>query len=297
MPVNAKRLDIELGTLFLAAQITAIEKSQATRQVGSVLVSLTRSRMSRPPRVGLFVTCLVDLIRPSVAFAAVKLLERAGCTVEVPSQSCCGQPAYNAGDKDDAKAIARQVIAAFQDVDYVVAPSGSCTGMLKHHYPALFKDEPETLPAARAMAAKTYELVSFLVDIRGMTAVEASYDGKVTYHDACSGLRELGVKAQPRRLLGAVAGLSLVELPGAETCCGFGGTFCIKYPEISNRMVADKAADIVSTGADTLLAGDLGCLMNMAGKLQRQGSTIRVRHVAEVLAGMADETPPIGVPT
>ena len=248
------------------------------------------------PRVGLFVTCLVDLMRPSIGFAAVKLLEQAGCTVEVPAaQTCCGQPAYNSGDTADTRAIARQVIEAFEGFDYVVAPSGSCAGMIREHYPALFADEPALYAKAQHLAKRSYELVSFLVDIRGMTAVAARYDGVATYHDSCSGLRELGVKAQPRQLLQTVAGLRLAELPGAETCCGFGGTFCIKYPEISTRMVDDKAADIVATGADTLLAGDLGCLMNMAGRLARRGDRIRVRHVAEVLADLTDAAPPIAM--
>src|SRR5487761_1486024 len=240
--------------------------------------------MSEPVRVALFVTCLVDLYRPTVGFAAVKLLEAAGCAVTVPAaQSCCGQPGYNAGDRADAKAIARQVIAAFSGFDYVVAPSGSCAGMIKLHYPALFAADPAMLASANDLAARTHELVAFLADIIGFAGIGARYDGVATYHDACSGLRELGVKEQPRRLLRAVAGLRLAELPGAEICCGFGGTFCIKYPEISDRMVADKAADIAATGADTLLAGDLGCLLNMAGKLSRLGKDVRVRHIAEVL--------------
>ena len=247
------------------------------------------------PRVGLFVTCLVDLFRPSVGFAAVKLLESAGYGVEVPPlQVCCGQPAYNSGDKGDTKAIARQVMAAFAAVDYVVAPSGSCAGMLRVHYPELFADEPNDLPEVHRFADRVYELTSFLTDIARLERVEARYDGTVTYHDSCSGLRELGVQAQPRRLLATVAGLKLKELPGADVCCGFGGTFCIKYPEISERMAADKIADAAATGADTLLAGDLGCLLNMAGKASRAGRALRVRHVAEVLADMTQELPPIG---
>ena len=246
------------------------------------------------PRVALFVTCLVDLFRPTVGFAAVKLLEDAGCLVEVPpTQTCCGQPAYNSGDKADTKAIARGVIAAFEGYDYVVAPSGSCAGMIHEHYARLFEDEPDMFQRAQHLGNRTHELVSFLVDVLGVTGVAARYDGVATYHDSCSGLRELGVKQQPRTLLGSVAGLSLRELPGAETCCGFGGTFCIKYPDISNRMVGDKAADIVATGADTLLAGDMGCLMNMAGKLSREGRHVAVRHVAEVLAGLTDQASPI----
>jgi L-lactate dehydrogenase complex protein LldE len=246
----------------------------------------------RPLRVGLFVTCLVDLFRPTVGFAAVKLLQDAGCTVEVPrAQTCCGQPAYNSGDRDDTRAIAAQVIAAFEPFDYVVAPSGSCAGMIREHYPALFVDEPAMQARAQALAGRTYELVSFLTDVRGVAGVAARFDGTVTYHDSCSGLRELGVKQQPRRLLATVAGLQLKELPGAEICCGFGGTFCVKYPEISDKIVSEKTADIAATGAGTLLAGDMGCLLNMAGKLKREGRPVAVRHVAEVLAGMTDVAP------
>jgi L-lactate dehydrogenase complex protein LldE len=244
-------------------------------------------------RVGLFVTCLVDLIRPSVGFAAVKLLEDAGCTVEVPAQACCGQPAFNSGDRATAREIAAQVIAAFAPFDYVVAPSGSCAGMLKVHYPELFHGDPNRLAAAEAFAAKTYELVSFLADVRGVSRVDVALEAKATYHDACSGLRELGVKAQPRKLLASVRGLKLAEMQDADVCCGFGGTFCAKYPAISNVIVGRKTENIAATGADLLLAGDLGCLMNMAGKLQREGRPIAVRHVAEVLAGVTNE-PPIG---
>jgi L-lactate dehydrogenase complex protein LldE len=251
---------------------------------------------SAPPRVALLVTCLVDLFRPRVGFAAVALLEAAGCTVEVPrAQTCCGQPAYNSGDRNDAKRIARQVIAAFAGYDYVVAPSGSCAGMLRAHYPELFTDDPAKRAEAEALAARTWELVSFLVDVRGMSEVAARWDKSATYHDACSGLRELGVKEQPRRLLASVEGLLLRELADADVCCGFGGTFCVKYPEISDKMVADKAADIAATGAAAVLAGDLGCLLNIAGKLWRLGIPVEARHVAEVLAGMTDE-PAIGEP-
>ena len=248
-------------------------------------------------RVALFVTCLVDLFRPSVGFAAVKLLEDAGCTVEIPrAQTCCGQPAYNSGDRADSKAIALRVLDAFAGYDHVVAPSGSCAGMIRQHYPELFADEPVNLRRAQELAGRSWELVSFLADVCGLRDVAAEWPRRATYHDACSGLRELGVKHQPRQLLSSVGGLELTELPGAEVCCGFGGTFCVKYPEISDKMVTDKVADIIGTGAEVVLAGDLGCLLNIAGKLSRQGRGIEVRHVAEVLAGMADEVPPIGAP-
>ena len=247
------------------------------------------------PRVALFVTCLVDLHRPTIGFAAIRLLEQAGCQVEVPrAQTCCGQPAYNSGDRATARDIARDIIETFQGYDYIVVPSGSCGGMIRHHLPALFDDDPNTGLKADTLAGKTYELIGFLTDVMGVDAVPATYAGKITYHDSCSGLRELGLKDQPRRLLQSVAGVTLVEMAEPEICCGFGGTFCVKYPEISTRMVADKTRDIAATGADTLAAGDLGCLLNIAGRLSRENSPVRVRHIAEILAGMTDDVSPIG---
>lgn len=246
------------------------------------------------PRVGLFVTCLVDLMRPNIGFAAVKLLEDAGCTVEVPIQTCCGQPAFNSGDRGNAIALAAQMIAAFSSFDYIVAPSGSCAGMIRAHYPELFAGDPNLGPKANALAGKTYELISFLTDVLGVVSINARYEGAVTYHDSCSGLRELGIHAQPRMLLASVDGLTMTEMNETDVCCGFGGTFAVKYGELSDAIVTKKAENIEASAARTLLAGDLGCLLNMAGKLQRRGSDIAVRHVAEVLAGMADG-PPIGV--
>jgi L-lactate dehydrogenase complex protein LldE len=245
--------------------------------------------MSEPllqrPRVGLFVTCLVDLWRPSVGLAAVKLLEQAECDVIVPpAQTCCGQPAYNSGSRADAAALARQTIAAFADVDYVVAPSGSCAGMLKLHYPELLRDDQVWSGRSVAFAERVHELVSFLVDVRGVEAVPACWPGCATYHDSCSGLRELGVKQQPRMLLASVTGLELAELDDSEVCCGFGGTFAARYPDISNAMLDRKIACIERTGASVVLAGDVGCLLNIEGKLRREGSAVEVRHVAEVLA-------------
>ena len=242
-------------------------------------------------------TCLVDLYRPTIGFAAIRLLEAAGCQVEVPrAQTCCGQPAYNTGDRATARDLARGILESFGGYDYVVAPSGSCAGMLSHHLPGLLKDDPNLRARAQALADRTYELVSFLVDVRGMERVAAQCAATATYHDACSGLRELGVKAQPRRLLATVEGLQLTEMADPEVCCGFGGTFCVKYPEISGRMVSDKTRDVTATGAELLLSGDLGCLLNMAGRLSREGSPVAVRHVAEVLAGMTGEVAPIGAP-
>lgn len=246
------------------------------------------------PRVGLFVTCLVDLIRPSVGFAAVRLLERAGCTVEVPTgQTCCGQPAYNSGDTESARDIAWRQIDAFSRFDYVVAPSGSCAAMLKVHVPKLFETNPVKGPRARAFAERVHELTSFLVNVRGLDSVSGTFAGRVTYHDACSGLRELGVKTEPRHLLALMPGVKIVEMREAETCCGFGGLFSVKYGDISAAMAGKKTAHAEAARADLLAAADLGCLMNIAGKLAREGRTLPCRHVAEILAGEM-QSPAIG---
>jgi L-lactate dehydrogenase complex protein LldE len=252
-------------------------------------------RATRRPKVGLFVTCLVDLFRPSVGFATVKLLEQSGCEVSVPrGQTCCGQPAYNAGDRGDARDIARAVIEAFEPFDYVVAPSGSCAGMLKKHYPTLFADDPAFAARARAFSEKVYELIGFLTGVMRVTRVDARFEGRVTYHDSCSSLREMGLTTQPRGLLRSVKGLELAELPDSEICCGFGGLFSVKYPDISNAMVGQKAANVLASGASLVLGNDLGCLMNIAGKLSREGKPVYARHIAEVLANMTDEPPIAG---
>ena len=249
----------------------------------------------KPPVVALFVTCLVDAMRPSIGFAAAKLITDSGCRVVLPRGiTCCGQPAYNSGEKADAAEIARLTIKALEGYDYVVVPSGSCGGMLKAHYPELFAADDPWRNRADIIAERTFELMQFLVDVRGMTAVKAACHQTATYHDSCSGLRELGIKSAPRKLLATVEGLKLVEMNEAETCCGFGGTFAIKYPAVSGAITEKKTANVAASGAQLLLAGDLGCLMNMAGKISREGRKIEVRHVAEVLAGMTDDLPPIG---
>lgn len=245
------------------------------------------------PRVGLLVTCLADLFRPSVGFAAVELLELAGCRVEVPAQTCCGQPAYNSGDLDDARAIARGVIRAFDGYDYVVAPSGSCAGMLRAHYAGLFEGDPDWQARAADLARRSWELTSFLHDLRGLRLDGIELAASCTYHDSCAGLRELGVREQPRQLLAQVRGLELRELEEREVCCGFGGTFCVKYPELSTRLVSDKLASAQATGAQLLVGGDLGCLLNIAGRQRRIGGELRVLHVAELLTGRGAE-PGIG---
>ena len=245
-------------------------------------------------RVALFATCQVDCLRPSVGFAAVQLLEPAGCTVDVPVvQTCCGQPAWNNGDAKNARHLARQMIDVFYHYDYVIVPSGSCAGMLRHHYPTVLADDSDYSEKASELAARCHELTSFLVDVLGVTTTEATFDGRLTWHDSCSCLREMQVSQQPRQLLASMPGCELVELSDNEVCCGFGGTFSVKFPEISTRMVTDKVDAIVATGATTVAAADLGCLLNIAGRISRRELPIRVFHVAELLAGMTD-IPAIG---
>jgi L-lactate dehydrogenase complex protein LldE len=248
-------------------------------------------RAFRPSmKVGLFVTCLVDLMRPRIGFAALKLLEDAGCEVVVPqSQTCCGQPGYNSGDRRAAQALAKKLIAEFADCPYVVVPSGSCGGMIKAHYPELLSEFPALTREVERLAARTYELTDFLANVLKVERLSSRFGGIVTYHDSCSGLRELGVKRQPRALLRQVDGLTLHEMQGPEQCCGFGGTFAVKYGEISSRIADQKCEDIQSTGADAVVLGDLGCMLNIEGRLRRKGDgKTRVLHVAEVLAGMTD---------
>jgi L-lactate dehydrogenase complex protein LldE len=240
-------------------------------------------------RVGFFVTCLVDLMRPSIGFAALKLLEAGGADVYVPeTQTCCGQPAYNSGDRADALALARKVVAEFEDCDYLVAPSGSCSGMIRTHYGELFADDPGMSARVSKLAAKTFELTDFLANILKSDAFPGTFKGKVTYHDSCAGLREIGVKAQPRALLGKMSGVQLSEMAECETCCGFGGTFSVKFGEISARLADNKCQNIANAGVAAVVVGDLGCMLNIEGRLRRRGdTTTKVLHIAEVLAGEA----------
>lgn len=241
-------------------------------------------------RVGLFVTCLVDLMRPRIGFAAIRLLEAAGCEVAVPRfQTCCGQPAYNSGDRVSAKALASKVLDEFEGFEYVVAPSGSCAGMIRTHFPDLFRDDPAGLERCKRLCGRTYELTDFLVRVAKLGAVPGHMNKAITYHDSCAGLRELSVKTQPRQLLAKVPGLRLIEMEEAETCCGFGGTFAVKFGEISTHIAERKCANIVASGADAVVLGDLGCMLNIEGRLRRRGDTkIKVLHIAEVLAGNTD---------
>lgn len=252
------------------------------------------SHSNFPPRVALFITCLVDLMRPSIGFAAAKLLEAAGCEVHVPElQTCCGQPAYNSGDRATTQDLALQTIHAFDGFDYVVAPSASCAGMLKVHYPKLFADNLQHRADAESFAARVHELISFLVNVRGQSGVSAMYQGQVTYHDSCASLREVKSAHEARTLLKSMPGVTLTEMADRDACCGFGGLFSIKYDDISNALVTKKTAAVLTSQASMLVGTDLGCLMNIAGKLSRQGSNITCRHVAELLAGELSN-PPIG---
>ena len=239
-------------------------------------------------KVGLFVTCLVDLMRPSIGFAAVKLLEQGGCEVVVPAgQTCCGQPGYNSGDRPAAKALALKVLDEFESCDYVVAPSGSCSGMIKTHYPELLGDEPAIADRLAHLVSRTWELTDFLVNVLHLDRVPGNFRGKVTYHDSCSNLREMGVKTQPRALLAKMPGVQLVEMAECETCCGFGGTFALKFGEISSRMADNKCLNVEAAGVDVVALGDLGCMLNIEGRLHRRGtSSTQVMHVAELLAGV-----------
>ena len=235
--------------------------------------------------VTLFVQCLVDTIYPEVGEAMVQVLLNLGATVHCPTdQTCCGQPAFNAGYRSQARAVAQHFIEVFENSEIIVCPSGSCVNMVRHHYPELFRDAPEWLQRAQKLASHTFEFTEYLVDVLEVDDLSASYSGKVTYHDSCHLLRGIGVREQPRRLLRNVAGVEFVEMNDSDRCCGFGGSFSVKYPQISTAMVAEKADNIIKSGADTVVGCDMGCLMNIQGMLSRMGSPIEVKHIAQVLA-------------
>lgn len=238
-------------------------------------------------RVGLFVTCLVDLMRPRIGFAALRLLEAAECEVIVPeNQTCCGQPAFNSGDRASAALLAKKVIAEFEGFDYTVVPSGSCADQIRNEYPGLLAAEPEWHARALALSPKVFELTDFLVNVSGIILLPGDFHGTITYHDSCAGLRHLGIKKQPRKLLGMLPGVQVREMEGAEECCGFGGTFSVKFGEISAAIAERKCEKVHASGAGTIVGGDLGCLLNIEGKLRRMGDDqTRVLHIAEILAG------------
>jgi L-lactate dehydrogenase complex protein LldE len=238
--------------------------------------------------VGFFITCLVDALRPSIGFSAIRLLESAGCQVEVPmAQTCCGQPAYNSGDRRTARALAEKLLGEFERFEHVVLPSGSCGGMIKAHYAELFSGDPELSHRYALVQPRVHELTDFLVNVLKIETVPGGgFSGGVTYHDSCSGLRELGVKMQPRRLIGKLPEVTLTEMTQCEQCCGFGGTFSVKYGDLSTAIVDEKCEHIEASGADAVVLGELGCMLNIEGRLRRRGNErIKVLHIAELLAG------------
>ncbi|WP_411502763.1 (Fe-S)-binding protein [Brevibacillus centrosporus] len=235
-------------------------------------------------KVSLFITCLSDALYPRVGEAMVRILARYGIEVHFPeAQTCCGQPAFNSGYWDEARTSAQTLIQAFADSDYVISPSGSCTGMIHHYYPKLFENDPQLLAKANALREKTYEFTQFLVIVLGITDLGAVFPHKVTYHPSCHGSRLLGIKQEPLQLMEQVKGLDLVPLPFAEDCCGFGGTFAVKMSDISGAMVTEKADHVLETEAEVLVGLDLGCLMNISGNLRFRGKPVRVMHLAELL--------------
>ena len=240
-------------------------------------------------RIGLFATCLVDLMRPEIGFSVLKLLESAGYEVMVPeAQTCCGQPAYNSGERAVSRDLAEKFLREFEMFDYVVVPSGSCGGMIRHHYHDLLRDDPELNGRYERLRERVFELTEFLTSVAQIDKLDSSFAGHITYHDSCSGLRELGVKQQPRALLGKLPNVQLTEMKDCEACCGFGGTFSVKYGNISTAIVDEKCANIKASGADAVVLGDLGCMLNIEGRLRRSGDAqTRVLHIAQVLAGDA----------
>lgn len=237
----------------------------------------------KPTKAYFYGTCLVDLFFPDAGMAGIQLLQRAGVEVVFPEgQTCCGQPAYNCGFFEEARAVARTQIALFPEDLPVVLPSGSCAGMMKHHYPDLFRGQPEEA-AAVAFSARVYELTQFLVDVLDVKLADLGQPVKVTWHSSCHALRDLGLKGQPQALLGQLANVELAPLARERECCGFGGTFSVRHPEISGAMACDKAADALSTGASVVLSTDGGCLLNVKGVLEVQDAPVRVQHIAEFL--------------
>lgn len=235
-------------------------------------------------KVSLFVTCLVDQFFPNVGASTVRLLRRFGCTVDFPAdQTCCGQPAFNSGYVKAARDAAINHLRAFADSEYIVAPSGSCAGMVHHYYDELFADDPERRSAAAVLTARTYEFSQFMVNVLGMEDVGARFPHRVTYHPGCHGMRLLGATDEPLRLLRSVRGIELLELAKADDCCGFGGTFAVKLPELSGAMAGEKCDHIVESGAEYVVCGDVGCLMNIGGVLKRRGLDIKTIHLAELL--------------
>lgn len=236
-------------------------------------------------KVSLFITCLVDQFFPEVGMSVVSVLRKLGVEVDFPGeQTCCGQPAFNSGFSSEARDLAKRFIAIFENSEYVVAPSGSCTSMVRVFYPELFRDDPDWHKRAESLASRTYEFTEFVVNVLGVEDVGAAYHGKVALHQSCHLLRELKVRTEPQRLLRSVKGIEVVELERSEACCGFGGLFSIKYPHISGGILQDKIDSVAKSGAAVVVASDVGCLMHIAGGLSRQAAPATTMHIAELLA-------------
>ena len=263
------------------------------RASGSGNVPRMSQTQDPPLRVSLFVTCVVDQFSPEIGESVVNVLERQGVAVDFPAaQTCCGQPAFNAGFTDDARAVARRFLEVFEGEDPIVVPSGSCGAMVRNLYLHLFEDDPEMLQKAKDVGERLYEFSEFLVDVLKKPDLAASLTGSATYHECCHLLRELGVDVQPKSLLGAVSGLEMREMDQAEVCCGFGGTFAVKFPELSTAMLNDKLDNAVATGAEMLVAGDATCLMHIEGGARRRGDSIRPIHIAQLLDRATDDREP-----
>jgi L-lactate dehydrogenase complex protein LldE len=242
--------------------------------------------MTENKKVTLFIQCLVDVMYPEVGEAMLNIFRKLDIAVDCPvDQTCCGQPAFNSGYHRQARVAARKFIRLFEDAQSIVCPSGSCVHMVRHHYPELFRDDPAWLRRAESIRDKTFELTEYLVDVLGVEDLDARFDGKLTYHDSCHPLRGLGIMDQPRRLISKVGGAEFIEMQNSDQCCGFGGAFAVKYPEISTAMVEDKVKNIIATGADAVVGVDMSCLMNIQGLLSRKKSDIKIMHIAELLAG------------
>lgn len=235
-------------------------------------------------KASIFITCLADSIYPNVGESMARLLDHLGVELDFPEgQTCCGQPAFNSGYRNEAREVAKTLIEAFDKSEYVIGPSGSCVGMIQHYYPMLFEGDPKWEDRAKRLVNKTYELTQFIVNVIGKTNIGAHYEATATYHPSCHATRILGVKNEPMALLKEVQGLKLIDLPFKEDCCGFGGTFAVKMHDVSGAMVAEKAQHVQETGAEVLVGVDMGCLMNIGGRLRYEGAPVKVKHLAELL--------------
>ncbi len=242
---------------------------------------------SKKIKVSLFITCLVDILFPQVGVSMVKVLKRLGVEVDFPEeQTCCGQPAFNSGFRQDAKVLAKRFISIFSQDGFIVSPSGSCTSMVRVFYKELFHDDQKMLDVVNILSSRTYEFSEFLVNVLKVDDVGATYNGRVTYHDSCHALRELRVQNEPRKLIKSVKGVDFVEMKFPDTCCGFGGTFSVKFPDVSVSILDEKIESIIESGADTVVSTDMGCLMQIGGAINRKKLPVKTIHIAELLASV-----------